>query len=245
MFLIVFHIGTDGVFNSNVVNAGGFWEEHRGSVMTVIKGMVMLWIINLMRENIGGNEDEDILTSTIKKGLNIGSDSSEGINQDDTDNSNNDSSRVNINSPESKNNNNSIINYEYVTDEEFDMLKHINEVRQEEGLNLLELDMELTRIARRKALDMIDNNYFDHNSPTLGTPFDMIKAYEVEYSLAGENLAESSSIEEAFKSLMASEDHRNNIFKSRYDRVGNGIVKKDNGQYIIVQLFIDSPDPAK
>lgn len=245
VFLILFHAGADGILGSERVGASGFWEEHRGSIYTVIKGMVMLWIINLMRQNLGGNEDEDILTSTIKKGLNIGSDSSEESEQDNAnDNINlqdNDAS-VNINSPA---NNNAIINYEYLSDEEFEMLKLINEARQEEGLNLLEFDMELTRIARRKALDMIENNYFDHNSPTLGTPFEMIKSYEVEYSLAGENLAESSSIKEAFQSLMASQEHRENITKSRYDIVGNGIVKKGNGQFVIVQLFIDSPDPTK
>jgi len=224
----MFHIAGSGILASQQANAS-FWDEHKGSVLTVIKGMVMLWIINLMRENIGGSDDEDIITSTIKKGLELGNDQNPNSTQD-TDNSNKQ--------------NEDTINYEYVTDEEYEMLRLINGVRQEQGLDLLELDMELTRVARRKALDMIDNNYFDHNSPTYGTPFDMIENYNIEYSLAGENLADSYSIEEAFQSLMASPDHRENIIKSRYDRVGNGFVKTKNGGFMIVQLFIDSSDPA-
>lgn len=229
----MFHIAGSGILASQQANAS-FWDEHKGSVLTVIKGMVMLWIINLMRKNIGGSDDEDIITSTIKKGLNLGNDSAEVTN-----NSNNNNSSNIINE-----HNEDIINYEYVTDEEYEMLRNINEIRQEQGLDLLELDMELTRVARRKALDMIDNNYFDHNSPTYGTPFDMIENYNIEYSLAGENLADSYSIEEAFQSLMESPDHRENIIKSRYDRVGNGVVKTKNGGFVVVQLFIDSPDPA-
>ncbi|MFW6306921.1 MAG: CAP domain-containing protein, partial [Bacillota bacterium] len=138
-----------------------------------------------------------------------------------------------------------IINNEYVSDEEFEMLKLVNQVRQEQGLNLLELDMGLAKIAREKAVDMITNNYFDHDSPTHGTPFDMIKEKGVEYSLAGENLADSNSIEDAFNSLMNSEDHKENILKDRYDKVGIGVVEKDDGGFMIVQLFIDKPVPVK
>ena len=237
VFFLIFHIGTTGLIGSQQAKAG-FWDEHKGSILTVVKGMVMLWIINLMRENIGGNDDEDIITSTIKKGLNIGSDSDQDTDSNSTDDSN---SIDDIN----KEQNELIINNEYVTDEEFEMLKLINEYRQEQGLNLLELDMELTRVARTKALDMIDNNYFDHSSPTYGTPFDMIESYNIEYSLAGENLADAQSVEDAFQSLMESTEHRENIIKSRYDRVGNGVVKKENGGFMVVQLFIDSPDPAQ
>jgi len=232
---MMFHIAGSGILASQQASAS-FWDEHKGSVFTVIKGMVMLWIINLMRENIGGSDDEDIITSTIKKGLELGSNQNSNPTED-TDESNNNSEII-------KKEIEDTINYEYVTDEEYEMLALINEVRQEQGLDLLELDMELTRIARQKALDMIDNNYFDHNSPSYGTPFDMIKSYNIEYSLAGENLAESHSIQEAFQSLMASPEHRENIIKSRYDRVGNGVVKTKNGEFMIVQLFIDSPDPT-
>ncbi len=231
VFFLVFHIGATGVLGSQQASAS-FLDEHKGSILTVIKGMVMLWIINLMRENIGGSDNEDILTSTIKKGLNIGSGSNAAANTDDNSTINNEQNDV-------------IINNEYVTDEEFEMLKLVNQLRQEQGLNLLELDMELTSVARKKAIDMINNNYFDHNSPTYGTPFDMIKNYDIEYSLAGENLADSRSIEEAFQYLLDSPEHRENIIKSRYDRVGNGVVKKKDGGFMIVQLFVDSPDPSK
>jgi uncharacterized protein YkwD len=84
---------------------------------------------------------------------------------------------------------------------------------------------------------MIDNNYFDHNSPTYGSPFDMLKQFGVEYKTAGENLAGNSSVDGAHTSLMNSQGHRENILKSDYTNVGIGVV--DGGQYgkMFVQLF--------
>ncbi len=41
----------------------------------------------------------------------------------------------------------------------------------------------------QKSQDMIDNNYFSHNSPTYGSPFDMLKKFGISYKTAGENIA--------------------------------------------------------
>lgn len=124
-----------------------------------------------------------------------------------------------------------------LTADEQQMLNLVNQEREKQGLPALKADPELTKVARVKAKDMIDNNYFDHNSPTYGSPFDMLKQFGVEYKTAGENLAGNSSVDGAHTSLMNSQGHRENILKSDYTNVGIGVV--DGGQYgkMFVQLF--------
>lgn len=124
-----------------------------------------------------------------------------------------------------------------LTAQEQQMLNLVNQEREKQGLPALKADPELTKVARVKAKDMIDNNYFDHNSPTYGSPFDMMKKFGVEYNTAGENLAGNSSVDGAHTSLMNSQGHRENILKSEYTSVGIGVV--DGGQYgkMFVQMF--------
>ena len=81
------------------------------------------------------------------------------------------------------------------------------------GLAPLQVDMELVRLARLKSQDMIEHNYFSHQSPTYGSPFDMMRAAGITYRLAGENLAGAPTVERAHTSLMNSSGHRANIFQ--------------------------------
>src|SRR5699024_805500 len=64
-----------------------------------------------------------------------------------------------------------------------------NEEREKNGLEPLEIDKELSSVAREKSSDMQENNYFDHNSPTYGSPFDMMDQFQIDYTSAGENIA--------------------------------------------------------
>src|SRR5699024_10438360 len=64
-----------------------------------------------------------------------------------------------------------------------------NEEREKNGLEPLEIDKELNSVARKKSSDMQENNYFDHNSPTYGSPFDMMDQFQIDYTSAGENIA--------------------------------------------------------
>ena len=88
----------------------------------------------------------------------------------------------------------------------------INKQRTNNGLPALKNDSEVQRIARIKAQDMVDNNYFSHNSPTYGSPFDMMKSFKVSYKTAGENIAANSSNSSAVTAWMNSSGHKANIF---------------------------------
>ncbi|MCF6136267.1 CAP domain-containing protein [Pseudalkalibacillus berkeleyi] len=116
-----------------------------------------------------------------------------------------------------------------LTADEQQMLDLVNQERQKAGVAPLKADPELTKMARVKSQDMIDNNYFDHNSPTYGSPFDMMDQFGIEYQTAGENIAGNSSVQGAHTSLMNSDGHRKNILGSQYTKIGIGIV--DGGPY--------------
>lgn len=118
------------------------------------------------------------------------------------------------------------------------MVDLVNEARRENGLEPLTVDTKVAELARMKSKDMIDNNYFSHNSPTYGSPFEMLKNYGVSYSSAGENIAGNQTVEKAHVSLMNSSGHRRNILSSDYTHIGIGI--QDGGPYgkMFTQIFI-------
>lgn len=125
-----------------------------------------------------------------------------------------------------------------LTAQEQQMLNLVNQERSRAGLAPLKVDMQVTRLARLKSQDMISKRYFSHQSPTYGSPFDMLKNNGVSYRTAGENIAGNGSVSGAHSALMNSAGHRANILKREFTHVGIGII--DGGQYgkMFTQLFI-------
>jgi uncharacterized YkwD family protein len=128
-------------------------------------------------------------------------------------------------------------NVEGLTQEEQQMIDLVNQERAERGLSPLTVNMELTEVARVKAQDMIDNNYFAHQSPTYGSPFDMLSQFGVEYQTAGENLAGNQTVDAAHQALMNSDGHRANILNENYQEIGIGIVEGGTYGKMFVQVF--------
>lgn len=114
----------------------------------------------------------------------------------------------------------------------------VNEARVSVGLSKLTIDKELLRVARIKSQDMVDSNYFSHNSPTYGTPFQMIKNFGISYKSAGENIAGNSSVEAAFRAWMNSSGHKANILGNSFTHTGIGIVNSPKYGKIFTQMFI-------
>lgn len=98
-----------------------------------------------------------------------------------------------------------------------------NQQRAAAGLSPLAFDSALSKMAVDKARDMIANNYFDHTSPTYGSPFDMMTRYGIPHSYAGENIAEGQrSPQEVMTAWMNSAGHRANILNTHYKKIGVG-----------------------
>ncbi|AMR01755.1 CAP domain-containing protein [Bacillus thuringiensis] len=104
-----------------------------------------------------------------------------------------------------------------------------NAERAKQGLPALKVDTELSKVARIKSEDMQKNNYFDHNSPTYGSPFDMMKKFGISYTSAGENIAQGQRTpEEVVQAWMNSAGHRANILNNGFTHIGVGNVESGN-----------------
>jgi uncharacterized YkwD family protein len=128
-----------------------------------------------------------------------------------------------------------------LTADEQEMLRLVNEARSQNNVPPLEADLSLTNVARIKSQDMIDNNYFSHNSPTYGSPFDMMKSFNINYVQGGENIAGNRDVPAAHEALMNSPGHRKNILSPDFTHIGIGI--QGGGQYgnMFTQMFISKP----
>lgn len=123
-----------------------------------------------------------------------------------------------------------------VTQYEQEVIRLVNEIRAQNGLSALTYNWELSRVARYKSQDMVDNRYFSHTSPTYGTPFQMIRSFGLSYRSAGENIAYGQRTPQAVvNAWMNSSGHRANILSSSYTQIGVGYVA--NGHYW-TQMFI-------
>mgnify|MGYP003291741180 CR=1 FL=1 len=123
-----------------------------------------------------------------------------------------------------------------VANYENEVIRLVNEIRVKNGLNTLEADWELSRVARYKSQDMRENNYFSHTSPVYGTPFQMIKNFGISYRSAAENIAKGQKTPQAVvNAWMNSSGHRANILNASYKKIGVGYVVSGN---YWTQMFI-------
>jgi len=123
-----------------------------------------------------------------------------------------------------------------VLDFEDEVIRLVNDIRVRNGLKPLTTNWELSRVARYKSQDMVDNRYFSHTSPTYGSPFQMIRAFGLSFRSAGENIAYGQRTPQAVvNAWMNSSGHRANILNSAYTQIGVGYVPE--GHYW-TQMFI-------
>lgn len=114
-----------------------------------------------------------------------------------------------------------------------------NQERAKNGIKALTPNWELSRVARYKAVDMRDKNYFSHTSPTYGDPFTMMKNFGIAYRAAAENIAAGqTSPQEVVRAWMNSPGHRANILNSTYTQIGVGYTQGGSQRYYWVQMFI-------
>jgi uncharacterized YkwD family protein len=118
------------------------------------------------------------------------------------------------------------------------VLQLVNAERSKHGLQPLKMSEELRSIANLKSKDMADKHYFDHTSPTYGSPFQMLQDFGVHYSAAGENIAAGQrSPEEVMNSWMNSSGHRANILNKNFDTIGIGFYQGGSYGTYWTQLF--------
>jgi uncharacterized YkwD family protein len=128
------------------------------------------------------------------------------------------------------------------SDFEREVIRLTNIERERQGLAPLKTDARLTETAQEKSLDMASNHYFSHDSPTYGSPFEMMDSFGITYYSAGENIARGQiTPKEVVEAWMDSEGHRENILHPDFTHIGVGYV--ENGHYW-TQQFIKRLDDS-
>lgn len=98
---------------------------------------------------------------------------------------------------------------------EKEVIDLVNAERTQSGLKPLIPDLKLIEVAKAKAQDISNNNYF--------SSIEMLKSFGVEYRYAGENIAKGQiTPQEVMDSWMNSEGHRNNILSHNFTNIGVG-----------------------
>jgi uncharacterized protein YkwD len=117
------------------------------------------------------------------------------------------------------------------------MLDLVNQERAKAGIRPLAPDPELREVARSHSADMFARGYFAHDTPEGRDPFARIRAANVPFVTAGENLALAPTLMVAHTGLMNSPGHRRNILDPRFGRVGIGIMDGGLRGLMVTQNF--------
>jgi uncharacterized YkwD family protein/spore coat assembly protein SafA len=119
---------------------------------------------------------------------------------------------------------------------EREVIRLTNVKRQQNGLSPMYENWELSRCARYKSNDMAAKGYFSHQSPTYGSPFDMMKHFGISYQSAGENIAKGQQTAAAVvESWYNSPGHKANMLSRSFNQIGVGY---NASQKVWTQMFI-------
>jgi len=119
-------------------------------------------------------------------------------------------------------------------------LSLVNQDRAANGVGPLSYSSALGRVAQYRAQDMLNRNYFSHYDPSTGQLafVQLLHLWSIPYSTAGENIAWSTnpSMAAINTMFMNSPDHRANILKAGYHRIGIGVAS-NGAKTMVVEVF--------
>ena len=128
---------------------------------------------------------------------------------------------------------------------ELDLLALINAERTAAGLAPYVLDAGLSKVARTRSQQLIDQDYFGHRDPFGYSMYVELLAYFgfTSYAWAGENLAMNNwpvetAADEAIRGLMNSPTHRANILAGDFYRIGIGEITVADGRHFFTMIFL-------
>jgi uncharacterized protein YkwD len=116
----------------------------------------------------------------------------------------------------------------------------VNQDRAANGVAPLAYSASLARVAQYRAQDMLNRNYFSHYDPSTGQLafVGLLRLWGIPYTTAGENIAWSTnpSMAGINTMFMNSPEHRANILKAAYHRVGLGVAT-NGAKTMVVEVF--------
>lgn len=116
------------------------------------------------------------------------------------------------------------------------MLRMINAARVAEGRRPLTRDPALDAVARAHSEEMKKARLVGHDVGS-GDPRARLEAAGIRSSVAGENVASASTLENAHRALWASPSHRGNLLLERFTRVGVAVAQGADGAFWVTEMF--------
>ncbi|WP_335870483.1 CAP domain-containing protein [Bacillus sp. 2205SS5-2] len=102
-----------------------------------------------------------------------------------------------------------------------------NIVRSLYDVSYVQWDEVAASVAKQHSQDMFQEEYFDHISPTFGSLGDRLKAGEVEFQSAGENIAKLyMDGADAVQGWLNSQGHREALLEEDFTHLGVGVYRK-------------------
>ena len=129
---------------------------------------------------------------------------------------------------------------------EYQVLDLLNQKRIEYGLQPLQMDENLVKIARYKSADMVQRKYFSHYTDEIGYSrfyVDWIINLDLKYNKVAENLVQVGVLNENTANCMFdlwwnSEGHRKNMMNGDMKYIGIGVIHDEsNGITLGTQHF--------
>jgi len=116
-----------------------------------------------------------------------------------------------------------------LTTEEFDLIRSVNTMRRDRGLQPLTLRRDLSRAARAYARRMAEEGFFSHHAPDGAGPTDRADAEGYDWRRLGEALAAGQpTADETAKSWRDSPGHAKIIFDPDSRHIGVGFWRRRN-----------------
>lgn len=113
-------------------------------------------------------------------------------------------------------------------EEEKVLVKLVNKEREKQGLKRLSNESELELIAGLRAEEILGSGGWSHENIEGKRVGDKARERKYDYKIIGENLAKNyGSEEETIRAWMNSEEHRRNLLREEYSKVGVAEVKKE------------------
>jgi len=116
---------------------------------------------------------------------------------------------------------------------ENEVIRLVNIEREKAGLSPVTKNNDLMKVARMKADDMSEKGYCDHESPTYGSPKNMVEQHTTGITYLGEAItAGQSTAVEAVNALLISPAHKNILLKNTANIVGIGVSLNEKGDLL-------------
>jgi hypothetical protein len=102
-----------------------------------------------------------------------------------------------------------------------DVRRAVNTAREDSNEQPLKVSSELNKAASMKAADMLQKDYWSHNSPSGDQPWKWFEQAGYSYQNAGENLAKDFMTSDGLvKAWLDSKSHRDNVLNPAFHEVG-------------------------